>query len=149
MAAQPSKPAPIACTLGAGDFGKRLGWIAELNATWLRDYRRDDLRLELVYAPGAREQVLELVRREQECCAFLTFEVREAADAVRLIIVAPEAARGAAETVFEQFRSKGPAPAAIAVVAALACGVCCVLPLALPATALAVTGGVLGWVASL
>jgi hypothetical protein len=149
MAAEPSNPAPIACTLGAGDLGERLAWIAELNATWLRDYRRDDLRLELTYAPDARDRVLELVRREQQCCAFLTFEVRETADAVRLIIVAPEAARGAAEAMFGPFRSKTPAPAAIAAISALACGVCCVLPLALPATALAVTGGVLGWFASL
>jgi hypothetical protein len=39
---------------------------------------------------------------------------------------------------------------AIAVVAtgALACGVCCVLPFALPAAALALGGGVLAWFAS-
>lgn len=45
-------------------------------------------------------------------------------------------------------RSKlGPAVAFVST-AALACGVCCVLPFALPAAALALGGGVLAWFAS-
>src|SRR5260221_11278778 len=39
--------------------------------------------------------------------------------------------------------------AALAAVAALACGVCCVLPFALPAALLAVSGGALAWFARL
>jgi hypothetical protein len=39
--------------------------------------------------------------------------------------------------------------AAIAATGALACGVCCVLPFALPAAVLAVSGGVLAWFGSL
>ena len=38
--------------------------------------------------------------------------------------------------------------AALAATAALACGACCVLPFALPAAVLALTGGVLAWFAS-
>lgn len=41
----------------------------------------------------------------------------------------------------------GPAVAIVAT-GALACGVCCVLPFALPAAALALGGGVLAWFAS-
>jgi hypothetical protein len=39
--------------------------------------------------------------------------------------------------------------AAITATGALACGVCCVLPFALPAAILAVSGGVLAWFGSL
>ena len=103
--------APVACTLGAGDFRARLDWIAELNKAALRQHLREDLRLELTYAAEARTQVLEMVRREQECCAFLTFQVRDEPGLVRVTIVAPEAAREAAETVFEPFQSTAPSGA--------------------------------------
>jgi hypothetical protein len=100
------EPEPIACSLGAGDFQARVAWIAELNAAALQSHRRDDLRLELTYAASASEQVLQMVRGEQACCAFLTFEVRDEPGLVRVTIQAPEAAREAAETVFEPFQSK-------------------------------------------
>lgn len=41
------------------------------------------------------------------------------------------------------------AVAAIAATGAVACGACCVLPFALPAAALAMTGGALAWFGSL
>ena len=96
---------PIACTLGAGDYKSRLTWIAALNAEALVSARRDDLRLELSYAPHALDRVRQFVRQEQECCAFLNFEVREDAEAVRVSIEAPEGVRDAIEAVFEPFRS--------------------------------------------
>jgi hypothetical protein len=111
-----SEAAPIACTLEAGSFKERLAWIADLNRRALLSSRRDDLRLELTYAPHAVEDVRELVRGEQQCCAFLDFDLRADSDAVRLVVTAPEAARGAAELVFEPFRSKGDA------VSAASCG---------------------------
>ncbi len=102
----------IACTLGAGDFKARVAWIADLNATALREHQRDDLVLSLVYAPEARDQVRQLVAQEQACCAFLAFELREDADASRLTITAPEAAREAAEMVLEPFISGKPVASA-------------------------------------
>jgi hypothetical protein len=102
---------PIVCTLGAGDFRERLDWIAALNKAALRHHRRDDLQLELSYATEARAQVLKMVRQEQECCAFLTFNVEEGAELMRVTIVAPEAAREAAGTLFEQFLSRAPSGA--------------------------------------
>ena len=73
---------PIACTLTAGDLRDRLAWIATINRDALRGYDRADLTLQLRYAPQAMQQVGELMRQEQACCAFLTFEMHEQTDAV-------------------------------------------------------------------
>lgn len=109
---------PIACTLGAGDFKARVAWIADLNAQALRDSRRDDLTLHLVYAPGALARVRQMVEQEQACCAFLAFDLREDSGAVHLTITAPERTRETAEAVFAPFQPKsGSAPTA-------GCGCC-------------------------
>jgi hypothetical protein len=108
-----SEAAPIACMLDRGDFRERLAWIADLNREALLGERRDDLRLELTYMAQSLVRVRELVRRERQCCAFLDFELRAEADRVRLVVTAPEAARAAADLVFEPFLSRGAAmPAA-------------------------------------
>lgn len=107
-------PRPIACTLGAGDFQARVAWIAALNARALRSYRRDDLILQLTYAPDAADDVREMVAKEQACCAFLNFATREDAAGLQLVITAPESARVAAELVFEPLVAKTPAIAVAA-----------------------------------
>lgn len=169
---------PIACTLAPGAYEERLGWIADLNENALRSLVRRDLVLELHYAIEARARVHEMVRNEQRCCAFLTFELHESPSDIRLTITAPEAAREAADALFEQFVAKTPigsssytcATSGSAVKAsakelpgskaasvtavtlstgAVACGVCCVLPFALPATLLASTGTLLAWIVSM
>jgi hypothetical protein len=81
----------------------RLAWIATLNRGALRGYDRADLSLRLRYAPQAVQQVGELMRQEQACCAFLTFEMYEEPDAVTLTIKAPEEARATVEGLFEAF----------------------------------------------
>jgi hypothetical protein len=101
-----AEAAPIACTLDTVNFRERLAWITELNRNALIDLRRDDLRLELTYAPHALEDVRELMRREQGCCAFLDFDLRSEGDTVQLIVTAPETVREAAELVFGPFQSK-------------------------------------------
>lgn len=154
--------APIACTLGAGEYADRTACIAELNRTALRAYRRDGLTLMLDYTPDAAAQVGELVARERHCCAFLAFRVEGGADRVRLTIQAPAEAHDGVDAIFDPFltgaenaeaerphadsHARGRAPgdaAGTAAAAALACGVCCVVPFALPAVALASVGGVL------
>jgi hypothetical protein len=158
---------PIACTLAPGAFKDRLAWIAALNKDALRKYARRDLVLELSYAREARERVHEMVRNEQACCTFLAFELREAGNEIRLTVTASETAREAADALFEQFVANAPAPSSCACAAsasvvkipakeppgskaagitavtistgAVACGVCCVLPFALPAAVLAST----------
>ena len=142
-----------------------------MNKDALRNYQRRDLVLELSYALEARERVHEMVRNERSCCAFLAFELREAGNEIRLTVTAPETAREAADTLFEQFVANAPAPSSCACAisasvvktpakeppgskaagvtamtlstGAVACGVCCVLPFALPATILASTGSLL------
>jgi hypothetical protein len=97
---------PIACTLDAGSFKTRLAWIADLNAKALTKSRRGDLALSLEYRPEALEDVRQLVRGEQACCAFLDFSLDQRADKVVLTITAPEAARDAADMLFEQFMAR-------------------------------------------
>jgi hypothetical protein len=162
----PAEAASIACTLNATNFRSRRAKLANLNRTALVSYRRNDLRLELLYAVEARPQVLEMVRADCTCCAFLTFEVHEEPDTLRVVVEAPASAREAADSMFEALYSTAArqgtydcntasastgrligASAALAATGALACGVCCVLPFALPAAVLAVSGGVLGWFA--
>lgn len=110
-------PAPIACTLAADDFRQRIAWITELNRTALRSHQRSGLTLTLVYDLEAEAQVRDLVAREQLCCAFLGFDLLLEFDLVRLTITAPETARTAADTIFDQFVSVESAPM-------VSCGCC-------------------------
>ena len=98
----------IACTLTAGDLRDRLAWIAALNRDVLRGYDRSDLTLQLRYCPQGVQHVRDLMRREQACCAFLTFELHEQPDEVVLMIKAPEEVRDALNSLFEPFLSRGP-----------------------------------------
>jgi hypothetical protein len=155
-----TKIAPIACTLSPGDYRERASWLAELNRDALLSFRHDGLWLELVYAGRAAARVAELVERERRCCSFLSFGMFAEGDTVRVVVDAPEHAREASATLFEQFRSgkvigadctcisgcgegcaESPATgdrvaraaATTGTVAALACVVCCVLPFVFPA----------------
>jgi hypothetical protein len=104
-----SSELPIACTLHGGDYQERLAWIAALARDELRGVNREDLRLVLRYAPEVAGRVREMVDKEQDCCAFLDFEVTETAEEVRLTITAPERARDVADALFEQFLPSGAA----------------------------------------
>lgn len=95
--------APIACRLEPGDHRERLAWIAGIARDGLLGVSRNDLRLELRYAPQVADRVREMVRKEQSCCAFLDFQLVESDDGVRLTISAPERARDVADAMFEQF----------------------------------------------
>ena len=98
-----AESAPIACTLTPGDYKARLAWIADLSRDALRSQVRRDLELELVYSADAAERVRDMVRLEQDCCAFLTFDLNQRPDEIRLRIKAPERARDAADMLFGQF----------------------------------------------
>ncbi len=94
---------PIACTLAAEDFEDRLAWIAALTRDALRGYNRDDLVLNLRYAPEAASRVREMMLKEQACCGFLAFEMYQHPDEVRLTIRAPEDARASVDVLFRPF----------------------------------------------
>ena len=105
---------PLACTLMPDDFKERVARIERLAGRALLDAERRPLSLHLTYAPEA-EQVRDLVRDEQACCAFLRFDLREDAHGVRVTIAAPEEARDAADVLFAHFmphlaRSRVPLP---------------------------------------
>jgi hypothetical protein len=110
--------APIACSLGAGDYAERIRWIAALNGRSLRRHEQSDLTLRLVYDAAARSDVARLVAQEQACCAFLDFDVAEAPEGLVLSITAPERAREAAEAIFGEFTGANPQGRASA------CGCC-------------------------
>jgi len=97
------KSLPIACTLTPGDLRKRLGLIRALAADALLGHDRNGQVLTLRYSPEAAERVRAMVASEQHCCAFLTFDVREEPDVMRVAITAPENARDAADELFGQF----------------------------------------------
>lgn len=64
---------------------------------------RSPLALSLVYGPEAADDVREMVRKESACCAFLRFHLSITHDEVHLLITAPEAAREAADLLFDHF----------------------------------------------
>ena len=103
MDAHEFPPAPIACTLGAGAYQERLAWIAELNRSALRGAQRQGARLILTYDPRVATRVHEMVRREQECCAFLQFELNEGRSGLMVVITAPEPTRDALDAMFDPF----------------------------------------------
>lgn len=161
-----------ACSLEARAFEDRVRWISDLNRQYLRRTSRDRASLVLAYAPVAREQIEELIRRERECCAFLDFEIRHAGDEVELHITVPPNAAEQADTLLQPFcgdlptaatnccggcgaaapavRSNSAAGSAIATsaTAVAACGACCVLPMAFPAIAATAAGSVLASLAA-
>src|SRR3954471_23709794 len=94
---------PVACTLEGGSYQDRLAWIAALTRDGLRSFSRTDLVLELRYRAEVAARVREMVRKEEECCAFLAFELAEADGDIRLNITAPEKARDAADALFKPF----------------------------------------------
>lgn len=98
-----SEKTPIACTLGAEDFKQRTADIRELARRALRDSKRTPLSLTLTYAPEAADELRVLMAKEQECCPFLTFGLKQTADAVELAIIAPPSAREAADALFDHF----------------------------------------------
>jgi hypothetical protein len=94
---------PIACTLAPEEYKSRVASIGDLARGALRSHARGDLELQLVYAADAAEEVREMVRKEQDCCAFLTFSLEERPEEIRLTIKVPERARETADMVFSQF----------------------------------------------
>jgi hypothetical protein len=93
---------PIACTLSTEDYKARL---AELRAVsrWLKDVQHGEGTVHLTYEQGAAKRVRDLVLKEQLCCAFLKFEMREEESGFHLTITAPDEVRESAELLFENF----------------------------------------------
>lgn len=102
-------PSPISCTLTGKLFNDRLASIRQLARDALQQVERRDLVLMLSSSVASAARVRTMVRQAQECCSFLTFAVRQDARAIRVTITAPEEARAAADSLFEQFIGSTPA----------------------------------------
>jgi hypothetical protein len=92
---------PIACTLAVADVPGRLARLDTLTADALLDRQPipGGMRSRFRDAPAVEPRVRELVALESECCAFLSFEVGRAGDAIVLDITgSPDA-----QPVIEQF----------------------------------------------
>jgi hypothetical protein len=100
----------IACTLDATDFKERVAGIRALARRSLRNADRTPLSLELTYGPEALEEVRDLMRNEQTCCPFLTFDLKSNSRGVVLTVTAPQAAAKAADLLFDHFAPELAAP---------------------------------------
>jgi hypothetical protein len=92
--------APIACAPSTGEYQQRAVRIREMAAKSLRFARRGDLRLTLTYDHSALAEVQKLIRDEQTCCPFLSFDIQDNDTEVCVVVTAPNSARDAAEELF-------------------------------------------------
>jgi hypothetical protein len=94
---------PIACTLSGTSLATRVHDIGVLLARSLHRSRRDGRHLHLTFAPEAKADVENLVRKEKACCTFLEFELTGSPGSVDLVIGVPPDAADAAETLLARF----------------------------------------------
>lgn len=167
-------PYDPACSLEAHALRERKTWIAALNRKHLRELRRTERAVTLIYDSGASDDVKQMIIREKECCDFLAFDVRRDESALEVTITVPEQMAANADALLAPFTGTGPlqeagsccgtcsiegpakpvhaprlAGAAIgsSAAAVLACGACCVLPLMFPGITASVAGGTIAWLA--
>ncbi len=111
---QTTESKPIACTLGHEDLTSRLAEMRACTVTNLLSHEHTDRVLRLRYRREASPQLKRIVALETQCCAFLDFEVIEAASHVDLTITAPSEAGAAAGWLFAQFLPESPAVPSVA-----------------------------------
>jgi hypothetical protein len=93
-------PGPIACTLSSTDFKERALWLSALKKRALMGHRVEGLSVHLSYRLEAAADVEKMVRQEQDCCAFLHFDLRRTATAMELTVTAPVEAAADAQALF-------------------------------------------------
>jgi hypothetical protein len=86
------KELPIACTLTPGAMADRGEWLRRLGDESLIAGERRDGGLDLRFDASAEGEVRKWVRAEEECCAFLSFELDRAGDELRLAVAGPPGA---------------------------------------------------------
>jgi hypothetical protein len=94
---------PQACSLTPGQQSERAAEFRALaeRALVSRERRDGSVVLSFSRAPGVRETVEDLARRERECCSFLDFRVDEHDGRVRLAIAAAPVDRAALDAFYE------------------------------------------------
>jgi hypothetical protein len=86
------KELPIACTLTPAAMADRGEWLRRLGAAHLVEGRRSDAGLHLRFEAAAEDEIRRWVRAEQECCAFLSFDLGRTDDELRLEVTGPPGA---------------------------------------------------------
>jgi hypothetical protein len=99
---------PIACSLSAAEYPVRLAEIEALGRDALLDACVDGARanLRFVAVAGVRERVERFAEAESRCCAFLTFDITEAPDAVVLTVEGPPDAAGVVDELAAAFGAR-------------------------------------------
>lgn len=72
-------PAPVACTLGAGETARRAARWAALTGRSLMRAARTERGVRLVFAanPAVADELRSLIALERDCCAFASWSVHE------------------------------------------------------------------------
>ena len=86
------KELPIACTLTPAATAARVDWLARLGQEGLMGGERRDNELDLRFQPAAEDEVRAWISAEQECCAFLSFDLHRDDRAIRLHVTGPAGA---------------------------------------------------------
>jgi hypothetical protein len=83
---------PMACSLDAGEMPKLLAAMTEIGRADLLSAKVDGMRAELQFSSGEQtaSRLETIVAAEGECCPFLTLELTDEGDSLRLTIDAPE-----------------------------------------------------------
>jgi hypothetical protein len=83
---------PIACSLDASGYERRLGEIAAVGGEGLTHHAVEGRRHVLRFRAGqvTRERLTTIVAAEADCCPFLDLRLEDADDGLVLTITAPE-----------------------------------------------------------
>jgi len=83
---------PIACTLTPAGTTDRVDWLGRLGAESMLGGERGHGGLRLRFDLAAEDEVRAWIRAEQECCAFLSFELERGEADIRLVVAGPPGA---------------------------------------------------------
>jgi hypothetical protein len=99
---------PIACTLSAVDYQRRLRAIRRVGfeAFVSADERPDGATLRFRNSPETRQQLDEIVAAERACCPFLSLTVDDAGDQLIVGVTAPPEARPVVSDLIDSFRAE-------------------------------------------
>jgi hypothetical protein len=100
-----TQTAPIACTLSPADMPQRAADIRALGRDALLTVERSEARATLRFRrdSATRTGVETIVAAESKCCAFIDFELSDAADAIVLTLEAPAGGEPAMHMLVDLF----------------------------------------------
>jgi hypothetical protein len=93
---------PIACSLGSNELEERLAEVARIGSDALLSASRDGVLRFRADRP-TRERLEAVVAAEAECCAFLTFDLREEAGVLVLAVAGPPGAEPVVAELVDAF----------------------------------------------